>query len=101
MSLTIVVTCDVQSRYHGFLASSMLEIAPGTYVSPRLNRDARDRIWEVINDWFQALSRGSITMIWRDKSCPGDVAIKHLGTARRELKEIDGLLLTYRLSRTK
>ena len=34
MPMTVVVTRDVEARYRGFLASAMLEIAPGVYVSP-------------------------------------------------------------------
>ena len=32
--MTVVVTVNVEGRYRGFLASVMLEIAPGVYTSP-------------------------------------------------------------------
>ena len=32
--MTVVVTVSVEARYRGFLASVMLEIAPGVYTSP-------------------------------------------------------------------
>ena len=38
MPMTVVVTRDVEARYRGFLASVMLEVAPGVYVSPNLSR---------------------------------------------------------------
>jgi CRISPR-associated protein Cas2 len=96
MSLTVIVTCDVQARFHGFLGSAMVEVAPGLYVSPQLNRDARDRLWVVVSEWYEQLKHGAVIMLWRDKSSPGFVAVKTLGVPRRELVDVDGLLLTRR-----
>lgn len=92
--LTLVITRDVEHRYRGLLRSSMLEIATGIYVSPQLNRDARERLWEVLAKWHQALQRGSIVMVWRDAKSFGDIGVKTLGETRRDLVEIDGILLT-------
>ncbi len=96
MSLTVVVTCDVPGRFHGFLASAMVQVSTGLYISPQLNRDARDRMWAVLADWFSHTRQGTITMLWRDKSFPGSIAVNTLGTPRRNLVDIDGLLLTKR-----
>ena len=41
MALTVVITRDVEDRYRGFLASAMLEVAPGVYASPTLSAGAR------------------------------------------------------------
>lgn len=35
MALTVVVTRDVTERFRGFLASTMLEVAPAVYISPQ------------------------------------------------------------------
>jgi len=94
MSLTIVVATNVESRFHGFLASAMVEVAPGVYVSPRLNRDARERMWSAISDWHAHIQHGTILMLWRDKSCPGAIAVNTLGIPRRDLVDSDGILLT-------
>ena len=32
----VIVTINVEGRYRGFLASAMLEIAPGVYTSPNM-----------------------------------------------------------------
>ena len=40
--MTIVVTVNVEARYRGFLASTMLEIAPGVYTSPRMTSGIRE-----------------------------------------------------------
>ena len=44
MSMTIVVTRNVEARVRGFLASTMLEIASGVYTAPTLTPAVRDRI---------------------------------------------------------
>lgn len=41
--MTVVVTVNVESRYRGFLASTMLEIAPGVYTSPQMTREREER----------------------------------------------------------
>ena len=49
MSMTMVVTSDVAPRIRGFLASCMLEVASGVYVSPLMTRAVRERVWNVIS----------------------------------------------------
>lgn len=44
MSVTLIVTRNAPDRFHGFLASCMLEVAPGVYVSPRMGRAVRERV---------------------------------------------------------
>ncbi|MHB9101096.1 MAG: type I-E CRISPR-associated endoribonuclease Cas2e [Sulfuricella sp.] len=96
MSLVVIVTRDVADRFRGFLASTMLEIAPTVYLSPRMNAGVRSRIWDVLSDWYGAEPRGSIVMVWRDVNETGSVGIANLGSPPRELVEMDGLWLTKR-----
>lgn len=96
MAMTVIVTRDVAPRFRGFLASVMLEIAPGVYTSPRLSAGVRDRVWEVMEAWFAALGGGSIVMTWRDLQAPGGQGIRVLGLPPRRLAEIDGALLVWR-----
>lgn len=96
MSLTLVITRNVENRYRGFLASVMLEVAPGVYVSPRLNRDTRERIWETLTGWHRTLSDGSIVMVWRQRASVGGIAMLFLGEPPKEIVDVDGLLLTHR-----
>ena len=63
--MVVVVTRDVADRYRGFLASAMLEIAPGVYTAPRMSKGVRERVWAVLADWFGALGGGSIVMTWQ------------------------------------
>ena len=54
-AMTIVVTVNVEGRYRGFLASAMLEIAPGVYTAPMMTSGIRDRIWDVLSRWYYEL----------------------------------------------
>ena len=96
MPMTVIVTRDVEARYRGFLASAMLEVAPGVYVSPDLTAGVRERIWSVIRDWHQMLGRGAMAMIWRDRDVSGGVALRHLGDPPKEICDADGILLVKR-----
>ena len=64
--MTVVVTVNVEARYRGFHASTMLEIAPGVYTSPRMTSGIRERIWGVLSDWYHQLWQGAIVMTWHD-----------------------------------
>ena len=96
MSMTVAVTRNVSDRIRGFLASSMLELAPGVYSAPRLSTAVRERIWAVLNDWFTAEQNASIVMVWVDPSVPGGQNVRTLGVPPVELIELDGLILTRR-----
>ena len=97
MPMTVVVTRDVEARYRGFLASAMLEVAPGVYVSSDLSAGVRERIWTVIGNWYGALNRGAVVMMWRDGTSSGGLALRHLGDPPKEIRDADGVLLVKRL----
>ena len=96
MPMTITVTRNVSARMRGFLASSMLEIGPGVYSAPRLSAAVRDRVWEVLEDWFSVEGDASIIMVWADPRIPGGQNLRVLGLPRIDIVEIDGLLLARR-----
>jgi len=96
MPLTIIVTRDVEMRYRGFLTSVMLEIAPGVYLSPDMSAAVRERVWNVMNDWWQALGNGSLTMVWRDTRATGNLQIEALGEPAKTIVDADGVLLVKR-----
>ena len=93
MPLAVVVTRDVADRFRWFLASVMLEVAPAVYVSPRMTKGVRERVWKVLSDWHGDEPRGSVVMVWRDNSQTGGVGLAHLGDPPRELVEADGMWL--------
>lgn len=96
MALTVIVTRDVAYRYRGFLASVMLEIAPGVYISPRMTAGVRSRVWRVMCEWHHEEPDGSVVMVWRDATQTGGVGIEALGAPPKELVELDGLWITRR-----
>lgn len=96
MALTVVITRDVEDRYRGFLASAMLEVAPGVYASPGLTPRARDKVWSVLSDWHAQLGRGAICMIHPDSKADGGLAVRTLGDPPRRPVRIDGVLLMTR-----
>lgn len=100
MSMTVVVTRNVSSRVRGFLASAMLELAPGVYSAPRISPAVRDRVWTVLKDWLPNEQESSVVMIWQDRGVPGGQAVRTLGSPPIEFVNVDGLVLARRPSGT-
>lgn len=96
MALAMIVTRDVADRFHGFLASVMLEVSPNVFVSPRMSPSVRERVWGVMCDWHGQEPRGSLVLVWRDLNATGGVGVANLGTPVRELVEADGMWLVRR-----
>lgn len=96
MPMTVVVTRNVSSRVRGFLASVMLKLAPGVYSAPRLSPAVRERVWQVLEQWFPNEREASLILLWQESSIPGGQAVRVLGTAPIRFHEMDGLLLARR-----
>lgn len=94
MALTVLITRDVEDRYRGFLASAMLELAPGVYASPALSARAREKIWDVLIAWHGLLGNGSLVLVYPDRQADGGLAVRHLGAPPRSAVRVDGVLLT-------
>lgn len=92
--MTLVVTRNVPERYRGFLASCMLELAPGVYTSPAMTTAVRERVWGVCCEWSGALPEdGGVLMTYQDVKEPSGQAVRVLGWPRKEIRELDGLWL--------
>jgi len=96
MSMTVVVTRNVSNRIRGFLASTMLELAPGVYGAPRLNAAVRERIWQVIKEWFAIERDASVVMLLDDSQVPGGMSVRVLGLPPIDLVQLDGLVVSCR-----
>lgn len=96
MPMTVVVTRDVAPRFRGFLASVMLEIAPGVYTGPDISKAVRERVWTVLEDWYDEIGGGAVVMTWADKAQPGGQGVATLGDPPKTICDIDGLLLVKR-----
>jgi CRISPR-associated protein Cas2 len=94
--MTVVVTRNVADRFRGFLASCMCEIAPGVYTAPKMTQGVRERVWEVLHDWFTNEADQAIVMTWVDRSMPGGQAFRMLGVPRKDLFDHDGVFLARR-----
>jgi CRISPR-associated protein Cas2 len=94
--MTVVVTRNCSDRMRGFVASTMLELAPGVYSAPRISAAVRERIWGVLADWFPAEHGASVVMVWADPEMPGGQSVQVLGLPPVELVELDGLIVTRR-----
>lgn len=96
MAMTVVVVTALPDRFRGFLSSCMLEIAPGVFTSPNMNKAVRVRVWGVLTDWFAHADGGSVLMTWPSKREPGGQGILTLGLPRRELVACDGMVLGWK-----
>ena len=91
--MTVIISRDVELRYRGFVASVMIEIAPGVYISPSLSSGARLRVWDILRTWHNELSNGSITMIWKDSSQDQGIGLKQIGIPPKDIYEHEGYYL--------
>ena len=91
--MTVLVTRDVAPRFRGFLASCMLEIAPAVYTSPKMTHAVRERVWQVMQEWFAELGGGSIVMTWLEPLAPGGQQVAVLGCPWYDLMDHDGVFL--------
>lgn len=97
--MTVVVTRNVPERFRGFLASCMLELAPGVYTSPGMTAGVRDRVWSVCCEWAEVIpDDGGVLMTWYDADATGNQAVLTLGWPKKELVEVSGIWVDRRLS---
>lgn len=97
MDMTVVVTRNAPERYRGFLASCMLEIAPGVYTSPRMSDGVRERVWEVCLEWSSALpSDGGVLLTWRSAEEPSGQGLRVIGWAKSDIVDCEGIWLARR-----
>lgn len=96
MPMTVVITNNVPMKYRGFLASCMLELAPGVYSHPKMSAGIRQRMWKVLEKWHneQQNPDSSIMLIWSDVSQPGGQGVQYLGLPARTVIDCDGILLS-------
>ncbi len=95
--MVVIVTRNVPDRYRGFLASCMLEIAPGVYTGPNMTKGVRERVWGVLEEWWSDLvPEASVVMTWRQDDAPGGQGLRELGLGPREFVDYDGAVLIRR-----
>jgi CRISPR-associated protein Cas2 len=96
MTMTIVVTRNVESRVRGFLASTMLEVASGVYTAPTMTAAVRDRVWAVLEKWAVGTRDDGAVMTWPEAQAPGGQIVRVLGEPPLELHETPSVVLARR-----
>ena len=98
MPMTLAITNSAPGRVRGFLASCMCEIAPGIYTAPRMTKAVRERLWNVLQGWFehQANPDYSVLLTWPDRNEVGGQQVLTLGMPRTSLHCENGVYLTHR-----
>ncbi len=97
MPMTVIVSSNVRPRFTGFLGSVMVEVAPSVYLAAAMNTGVRERVWETLSDWHAAEPQGSIVLIWGASASQTGIKVAYLGLPRRDLIELDGLLIVRRI----
>ena len=87
--MVVICLADVADRFHGFLRSCMLNPHPGVHVAMDLDAGSRDRIWSILEGWWEAEPRGVGLLLWRDKSKPMSIDMRSFGAPKRDIVEID------------
>ncbi|MFW6189810.1 MAG: type I-E CRISPR-associated endoribonuclease Cas2e [Planctomycetota bacterium] len=94
MPMTVAVTRNVPGRYAGFLASCMLPVAPGVYVSPHMRKGVRERLWRVMLQWAGLLpGDAGIMLLWRDSEAPSGLSMRTVGWPKKEILDHEGVWL--------
>lgn len=88
--MIVICLSGTPDRFHGFLRSVMMNVHPGVYVSMDLDAGSRDRIWDILSQWWEADPRGMALMMHRDKAMPMELALRSLGTPKRTITGCDG-----------
>jgi len=93
--MTIAVTRNTPGRFHGFLSSCMLAVAPGVYAAPRMTAGVRERVWNVMVEWSELVpTDGGVVLFWRDDDAPSGMVMRLIGYPKKELVEHEGVWLT-------
>jgi len=95
--MTIAITRNVPDRFNGFINSCMHEIAPGVYAVPKMKKSIRERLWRVLLGWEELIPEdGGVVILWRSADAPSGLGVRILGWPKKELKEYEGMWLTFR-----
>ena len=88
--MLLICVSDVADRFHGFLRSVMLNPHPGVYLAMDLDAGSRQRIWDILNSWWEAEPTGMGIMLWRDPARPMGIALDSFGAPKRRIVSFAG-----------
>lgn len=90
----VIVSRSLPDHLSGYLSRFLSEVDTGVFVG-NVSRRVRDNLWKRCG---QALKSGSLTMINNDPSREQGFAVNTMGPRRRNIIDMDGLLLVSTLS---
>lgn len=93
MSFTVAVTRNVEDRVRGFLASCMIEIAPGVYTAHDMTPAVRERVIVVLEKWKVGARSDSAVLTWADPQAPAGQGLFVLGAPALALVEMEATVL--------
>ena len=67
----------------------MLNPHPSVYLAMDLDAGSRDRVWAILERWWQAEPRGMGVMLWRDPKAPMAVTMASFGAPKRRTVEFE------------
>lgn len=74
----------------------MCEIAPGVYTAPRMTVAVRERIWNVLTEWYRPDPDHAILMTWPQPALPGGQEVRVLGIPQQDVWRHDGVYVARR-----
>jgi hypothetical protein len=57
-----------------------------------LDAGTRQRVFQTVEAWWNAESRGRIVLIWKNPAKPSTIEIVNIGESKRDVIEYDGVL---------
>ena len=94
--MLVIATENLPPKLRGYLSSWGLQIATGVYVA-NLPARTREEIWATVVRW--ARPETSAILLWGTSSTEQGIAVRSLGSPRRCVQEIEGLLVSTWLPR--
>lgn len=89
--MMILVVERASSKIRGFLSSWCLQVATGVYVA-NLPHAIRETIWAQLEEW--APTEMAAVLVWTRGDREQGLRFLQLGTPRRRLVEIEGLVVS-------
>ncbi|CCG07921.1 type I-E CRISPR-associated endoribonuclease Cas2e [Pararhodospirillum photometricum] len=91
--MILICASNTVDRVHGFLRSCMLNPHPGVYVSVTLDAGSRERVWTILEGWWNAEPQGTLLMMYKAKEKPMGLDFRSLGVPKRTVVERDGIYM--------
>lgn len=89
--MLVIAIENAPPKLRGYLSSWSLQVSSGVYVA-NLPKRIREEIWATVERWSTA--RTSAVMIWSANTTEQGLDYCSIGTPRRAVRRIEGLLVS-------